>query len=64
MKNCADFDSDHDDAAIIRDDKKPVLLGKGGVGKRKISIYTSAGGLLQTIQVSCSSFIIVRGNIV
>lgn len=38
--------------AMIRDDRKPVLLGKSDVSKRKISVYTSAGGLLQTIQVS------------
>lgn len=36
---------------MIRDDRKPVLLGRHAIGKPKISVYSSAGGLLQTIQV-------------
>jgi hypothetical protein len=38
--------------AMIRDDRKPVLLGRQQIGKPKLSIYSSAGSLLQTIQVS------------
>jgi hypothetical protein len=38
-------------AAIMRNDKKPVLLGKLQLGKPKISVYSTSGGLLQTISV-------------
>lgn len=38
-------------AASTRDDRKPVLLGRGSLAKPKISIHSSAGGLLQTIVV-------------
>lgn len=37
---------------MMRDDRKPVILGRQSIGKPKISIYSSAGGLLQTITVS------------
>lgn len=39
--------------AIIRDNRKPVLLGRGNatLGKPKIHIYSSAGTLLQTVTV-------------
>ena len=40
--------------ASVRDDRKPVLLGRGALAKPKISIHSSAGGLLQTIIVSLS----------
>jgi hypothetical protein len=40
---------------MIRDDRKPVLLGRHPIGKPKISVYSSAGGLLQTIQVRFSA---------
>lgn len=37
----------------MRDDRKPVLLGSGASGgKPKVSIYSAAGGLIQTITVS------------
>ena len=35
----------------MRDTSKPTLAGKQAIGKPKILIYDSAGGLLQTIIV-------------
>lgn len=41
-------------AAIMRDDRKPTIVGKQQIGKPKISIYSSAGLLMQTIAVRSS----------
>lgn len=38
--------------ALMRDDRKPVIVGKQSIGKPKIYIYSSAGALLQMIVVS------------
>ncbi|GAA99834.1 uncharacterized protein L969DRAFT_84183 [Mixia osmundae IAM 14324] len=35
--------------AIMRDESKPMLLGKHATGKPKISIYSSSGGSIETI---------------
>lgn len=37
--------------ALIRDERKPVLLGKHPIGKPRLQVYSAAGALLQTIQV-------------
>ncbi|KAL8276676.1 hypothetical protein RQP46_010944 [Phenoliferia psychrophenolica] len=47
--------------ASIRDDRKPVLLGRGLLAKPKISIHSSAGGLLQTIIWDAPSRIVGLG---
>ncbi|KAI5475070.1 hypothetical protein MNV49_001946 [Pseudohyphozyma bogoriensis] len=48
--------------AVLRDDRKPVLVSVGSsLGKPKISIYSSAGGLIQTIQWDHASRIIALG---
>ena len=38
-------------AALMRDDRKPTIVGKQQMGKPKIFVYNSAGALLQTIIV-------------
>jgi len=40
-------------AAVMRDQRKPVLFGTAGLsGKPRIAVYSASGGLIQTIQVS------------
>lgn len=38
-------------AALMRDDSRPTTAGKQAIGKPKLFVYDSAGGLLQTIIV-------------
>lgn len=42
-------------AAVIRDDRKPVLVGSAGLsGKPRITVFSASGAHIQTIQVSPS----------
>ncbi|KAM0749316.1 vacuolar protein sorting-associated protein 16 [Meredithblackwellia eburnea MCA 4105] len=47
--------------AMIRDDSKPVLIGRAGLSKPKVSVFSSAGGLLQTITWDPPSRVIALG---
>lgn len=44
-----------DSIAMIRDERKVMLLGKHKAGKPKIHIYTAAGALLSSLNVNLSS---------
>jgi hypothetical protein len=41
--------------AMIRDERKVMLLGKHKAGKPRIHIYTAAGALLSSLNVSLPS---------